>query len=203
MILRFLFTRSEFRGTLVLTAGVISFRLLMFATGQPEIAPEEFSNEKQEQVSDQAKKKPDRIEINSADSTRLLDLNGIGPVFARRIVKYRESLGGFVSLRQLLEVYGMDTTRYQGFISQIRLDTSHLVKLDINRATFKQLLAHPYLDYEQVKALCRFRERKGKLQAPGELWAAGVLPDSLRTRLVQYLFAGKDSVQKEVRGFVK
>ncbi|HBB90240.1 MAG: hypothetical protein A2X22_05535 [Bacteroidetes bacterium GWF2_49_14] len=203
MILRFLFTRSEFRGTLILASGVIAVRLLMSAAGHPDIPPEEFLPEKPEEVSEQSKKKADKIEINSADSTRLLDLNGIGPVFARRIVRYREALGGFIAVGQLLEVYGMDTIRYEGFISQIYLDTSHLIKLDVNRATFKQLLAHPYLDYEQVKAVCRFRERKGKLEAPGELWAAGVLPDSLRKSLRQYLFAGQDSVQKEARGFVK
>ncbi len=203
MILRFLFTRSEFRGTLILTSGVIIVRLLMSAAGHPDIPPEELLLDTPGEVSNQSKKKVEQIEINSADSTRLLDLNGIGPVFARRIVRYREALGGFIAVGQLLEVYGMDTIRYKGFISQIYLDTSHLIKLDVNRATFKQLLAHPYLDYEQVKAVCRFRERKGKLEAPGELWAAGILPDSLRKNLPQYLFAGPDSVQKEARGFVK
>lgn len=203
MIIRFLFTRSEFRGTLILVSGVILVRLLMSAAGHPDIPPDEFLPETQGEVSNQSKKKVEQIEINSADSSRLLDLNGIGPVFARRIVKYREALGGFKEVGQLLEVYGMDTMRYNGFVSQICLDTSRLIKLDVNRATFKQLLAHPYLDYEQVKSVCRFRERKGKLEAPGELWAAGVLPDSLRRSLQQYLFAGRDSVQKEDRGFVK
>jgi DNA uptake protein ComE-like DNA-binding protein len=204
MILKYLFTRSEIRGTLVLTVVVVGIRFLIFAIDTGNTAPDTPAGDSvANSLSQQVKKKPEKIEVNSADTVKLLDLNGIGPAYARRIVKYRDALGGFASLGQLREVYGMDSARYSGFINQVKLDTSQLKRLDVNRATFKELLAHPYLDYEQVKAVCRFREKKGRLSSPGELWAAGVLPDSIRTRLGHYLFAGKDSVQKDRPRFVK
>ncbi len=204
MFFRFLFTRSELRGTLMLTFGVAVVRLLLFAVGSPEeLDTGNLGASGTIDTPQAAKKQPVKIEVNTADSLKLLDLKGIGPSFAGRIIKYRRALGGFAELRQLREVYGMDSIRYDGFIGQLSIDTAHLKKMDVNRATFKELLAHPYLDYEQVKALCRFRDRKGILSSPGELWAAGVLADSLQEKLLPYLFAGKDSVQKVYSGFAK
>jgi len=151
----------------------------------------------------QARKKPKIIEINSADSLALLDLPGIGPVFAKRIIKYRQMLGGFAYPEQLKEVYGMDSARLSGFIKQIRIDTSGIRRIDINKATFKELLAHPYLEYEQVKAIARFRDKKGLLGSPGELWAAGILADSLWSCLSHYLIVVTDSALKENKILVK
>jgi len=198
---RYLFTRSELRGILILSMGVILIRVLAYSLDQRLLPGEEPKSGENLQpglsMSDStAQVRPARkkLEINSADSIALLDLTGIGPSFSRRIVKYREMLGGYFSLSQLAEVYGMDSLRLKGFITEIRLDTSRLRKLNLNSATFKELLAHPYLDYDQVKAISRFRDRRGMLDSPGELWAAGVLPDSLWSKLSHYLVATKDSV---------
>jgi len=182
---------------LILSIGVILIRVLAYSVN-PEL--HQLNGERQAVIkadaANQVRKKPKQIEINSADSLALLDLPGIGPSFAKRILKYRQMLGGYACLEQLKEVYGMDSVRYNGFIKQIRIDTSHIRKLDVNKATFKELLAHPYLDYEQVKAIARFRDKKGTLTSPGELWAAGVLADSLRSRLSHYLVVRKDSINK-------
>lgn len=201
---RYLFTRSELRGVLILSFGVILIRVLAYA-----ISPmvNDYSADAailaRTDSTEQARRKPKIIEINSADSLTLLDLPGIGPVFAKRIIKYRQMLGGFVYPEQLQEVYGMDSARLSGFINQIRIDTSEIRKMDINKATFKELLAHPYLEYEQVKAIARFRDKKGLLVSPGELWAAGVLADSLWNGLSHYLIAVTDSAQKEKKILVK
>jgi competence ComEA-like helix-hairpin-helix protein len=203
MILRYLFTRSEFRGSMILTSLAIGIRIIGSSAVLKE-APEISSRTDSALIdsSEQIRSKA-RIEINSADSVKLLDLNGIGPVFARRIIRYRQSLGGFAKISQLKEVYGMDSLRLSGFINQITLDTSRLNKMDVNRASFRELLAHPYLEYDHVKSMCRFRESKGILHSPGELWAAGALPDSLRVKLLPYLYTGRDSVEKPPKVFVK
>lgn len=201
---RYLFTRSELRGVLFLSFGVILIRVLAYSISPlhsdnlmdtPTLAGEDSAG--------QARKKPKLIEINSADSLDLDELPGIGPAFARRIIRYREMLGGFAYPAQLKEVYGMDSARLSGFIKLVRIDTSGIRKLDVNKATFKELLAHPYLEYEQVKAIARFRDKKGRLESPGELWAAGILADSLRGCLSHYLIAGTDSVLKENKILVK
>jgi len=195
MFLRFLFTRSEVRGTLILTASVVAARILLFAV-RPAAMPDAGDLPRHSAISQAQPKKPVRIEINGADSVKLLEINGIGPVFANRIIRYRKSLGGFRHPGQLLEVYGMDTVRWNSLKDQIRIDTSGIRRMDVNRASFKELLAHPYLEYEQVKALCRFRDRKGRLHSPDELRAAGVLPDTVLDKLLPYLTADGDSVQK-------
>ncbi len=201
---RYLFTRSELRGVLILSFGVIAIRVLAYAIipvaenlplGNPVSASLDSSG--------QVRKKPRLIEINSADSLALDELPGIGLVFAKRIIKYREMLGGYAYPAQLKEVYGMDTGRLAGFIKLIRIDTLHLRKLDLNKATFKELLAHPYLDYDQVKAIVRFRDKKGRLNSTGELWAAGVLADSLWKGLSHYLTVVADSSFKQDKILVK
>jgi competence protein ComEA len=191
---RYLFTRSEMRGILILSSGVIIIRLLAY-TISPLVSPIEdslYAGVFYDSV-EQSKRKPKTIDINSADSLSLLELNGIGPVFAKRILQYRKMLGGYAYERQLLEVYGMDTARLSGFLDQIKIDTMVLKKLDLNNATFKELLSHPYLDYDQVKAIARYRDKKGVITSTGELWAAGVLADSLWVGLQHYLVVQKDS----------
>ncbi len=201
---RYLFTRSELRGVLILSFGVILIRVLAYAVS-PMVGDSKGDTVVLSTVDQSipSHKKPKLVEINSADSLQLDELTGIGPAFARRIIKYREMLGGFVYSKQLKEVYGMDSARLSGFINQIRIDTSHIRKLNINTATFKELLAHPYLEYEQVKAIVRFRDKKGVIGSPGELWAAGVLADSLWAGLSHYLIVAGDSLLKGDKILVK
>jgi DNA uptake protein ComE-like DNA-binding protein len=201
---RYLFTRSELRGILILSLGVILIRVLAYSIGPVNDELQEVSiTAGSNDSTGQARKKPKILEINSADSSALMDLPGIGPVFAKRIIKYRQMLGGYVRVGQLIEVFGMDTARLNGFIKQVRVDTSSLRKLDINKATFKELLAHPYLEYDQVKAIAQFRDKKGRLESPGELWAAGILADSLWQGLSHYLIVLPDSVIKDDKILVK
>lgn len=101
------------------------------------------------------------LDINVADSTVLVELPQIGEVMASRIQRYRERLGGFVSLDQLYEVKGMDSARYATIKPYIVLENKEIRIIDVNRDEFKALLRHPYLEYEQVKAIVNHRERKG------------------------------------------
>jgi len=110
-----------------------------------------------------AERPPLMIEINTADSAQLVKLYGIGPSFAGRILKYRGMLGGFFSIEQLLEVYGMDSVRYAGIQNNVKADTSLILTIDVNTAEFKTLLHHPYLDYETVKLICNYREYSGPI----------------------------------------
>jgi len=127
------------------------------------------------------------VELNSADSAALLPLPGIGPVFAGRIVKYRQLLGGYVCPDQILEVYGMDSLRYRPLTPFLRTDTTLLSKLDPNTADFRDLLRHPYLEYENVLALVRYREMLGPLDSLGEIRRNFLLPDSTLEKIRPYL----------------
>jgi DNA uptake protein ComE-like DNA-binding protein len=127
------------------------------------------------------------VELNSADSTLLIELPGIGGVFAARIIKYRNRLGGFVSTDQLSEVYGMDQQRLQAIRPYISIDTTHLVKIDINQASFKELLRHPYLEYYLVKAIADYRQKNKGFRDIRELRNIGLFYDELYAKIRPYL----------------
>ncbi len=99
------------------------------------------------------------IELNSADSIKLESLKGIGPAFARRIIKYRAMLGGFVNKRQLLEVYGFTEEKYGVIENEIEVDPSLVHKINLNSDDFKTVNHHPYITYELTKKIFDARRR--------------------------------------------
>ena len=101
------------------------------------------------------------LDINVADSTALIALPQIAQVMASRIHRYRNRLGGFVTMEQLFEIKGMDAARFEAIKPYIVLENKNITKINVNQDEFKTLLRHPYLDYEQVKAIVNHRERKG------------------------------------------
>ena len=132
------------------------------------------------------------IDINRADSVQLLPLPGIGPVYAGRIIKYRNLLGGFFSVDQLGEVYGISSETLDLIKDKIEIDTSAINKINLGRATFRELLRHPYLEYEDVKALVNYRDFAGSIQSHQELMINYILPDSLLLRVIPYLHINKN-----------
>lgn len=101
------------------------------------------------------------IDFNTADTAALKLLPGIGSTFASRIVRYRERLGGFHSRSQLLEVKGIDSAHLEPFEKYVIITPEKVKKLKINTFSFKELLKHPYLEYNDVKKIVTFREKKG------------------------------------------
>ena len=99
------------------------------------------------------------VELNSADSLSLIGLNGIGAVYAKRILKYRELLGGFVSVTQLKEVYGFSEEMYQKVSPQVSVDAGKIQKLNLNKDDFKKINKHPYLSYELTKSIFDWRKK--------------------------------------------
>ena len=104
------------------------------------------------------------VDINTIDSTTLVELPQIGSYTASRIIAYREKLGGFIDLEQLREVKGVDSARYESVLPYLRLENVEIHKLDVNRADFKTLVNHPYLSYDLVKAIFKQRDSKGMIK---------------------------------------
>ena len=126
------------------------------------------------------------IDINIADTTLLKQLPGIGGAFAKWIVNYREKLGGYCETEQLLEVYRMDTTRYNAIKDFVIVDSTFTPnKLKINTDEFKVLLKHPYLEYDDVKKIVNHREQKGMITSWKQL--VKIVGDSVNPKLRYYI----------------
>lgn len=104
------------------------------------------------------------IELNSADSLQLIALNGIGPSFAKRILKYKQLLGGYLKAEQLKEVYGFTEEMYLKISPLVKVNSTLVTKLDLNTDDFKTINKHPYLTYELTKDICNKR-RAGIIDA--------------------------------------
>ncbi len=102
------------------------------------------------------------FDINTADEAQISTVKGIGAVLSKRIVKFRDKLGGFVSQTQFQEVYGLspaviDRLQKHAYISA----NFHAQPLNINTEDIQKLAAHPYLTYQQAKSIVRYREQHG------------------------------------------
>lgn len=128
-----------------------------------------------------------QVELNHADSLTLQKVPGIGPVFSRRIIKYRDLLGGFYAVHQLAEVYGIDADKYAALEPWFTVDTTLIRPLAVNQADYRTLIRHPYLNKQQTKILFRLIERKGKLQGWEELRLLDEFPSGEIERLRYYL----------------
>lgn len=126
------------------------------------------------------------IDLNSADTLELMQIRGIGPVFSRRILKYRDILGGYNQTGQLKEVYGIDGERFLEISPFLVADTSMIIKLRPATDDFGILLRHPYLDYDQVSQIFRLRDA-GKLDSIEDLLTLPDFTDSDIERLSPYL----------------
>ena len=111
-----------------------------------------------------AKKAISPVDINTVDSTALVELPQIGGYTASRIIAFRDKLGGFIDKEQLRDVKGMDSARFTSIQPYILIGEAELRKIDVNRADFKTLVGHPYLNYEQVKRIFNQREKRGMIK---------------------------------------
>jgi competence protein ComEA len=127
------------------------------------------------------------VELNSATPAEFEYLRGIGPVFAQRICKYRSLLGGFASIGQLTEVYGMTDSVVKVNEKMLTLDKSRIRKININKADFPALSRHPYISAYEAKAIIHYRETKGSIDSLNELIINNLVNDSVMVKLIDYL----------------
>jgi len=127
------------------------------------------------------------IELNSADSMDLLEIRGVGPAFAHRILRYRNKLGGFYAKEQLLEVYGMDSARFAQVSEYCRIGNGEIQKININTATVADFKKHPYFDYYLAKSIVDYRILHGAFTKVEQLRYIPLVYEDLYKKLVPYL----------------
>ncbi len=127
------------------------------------------------------------IELNGADSIQLLGIRGIGPTFASRIIRFRNRLGGFYSKKQLLEVYGIDSLKYDQLKDLIDVNAGLITKINLNSFTFEEIKKHPYLTYKQVNAIIQYRSQHGLFKSINDLSNIAILNEEIIRKIEPYI----------------
>lgn len=101
------------------------------------------------------------IDINSAEKIDLIKIKGIGNKIGERIIKFREKLGGFVSINQIDSVFGIDKKNLKSIKNNLLISENFTPKkIKINHFSFKEILSHPYISYESTKKIFNYRKKK-------------------------------------------
>ncbi|MBT6808131.1 MAG: helix-hairpin-helix domain-containing protein [Flavobacteriales bacterium] len=133
------------------------------------------------------KKKIQIIEINNADSLELILIKGIGPFYAKQIIKYRNKLGGFISYDQFSEVWRLEKLDLHNFRKQTILDTTTIVKININNCTSEQLWNHPYVNYKIANAIVNYRGQHGEYKNIKDIQEIVLIDSQLFRKIAPYL----------------
>lgn len=126
------------------------------------------------------------LDINLAMATDWQRIYGIGPVLSERIVNFRESLGGFHSIDQVSETYGISDSLFRTFKDHLFLNTVP-DSLYINRMSEKELSGHPYVSYKQARVLSLYKKEHGPYLDIEDLVATHVVDSSWLEKLKPYL----------------
>ncbi len=130
---------------------------------------------------------PKAIDINSADSSAFEALPGIGPKLATRIIGFREKLGGFHSVMQVKETYGVHDSVFQKIKIFLRLETMPK-RINLNTATKEVLRAHPYFKWNIANAIIEYRNQHGLFRNMESLRQIALIDDEVFNRISPYLF---------------
>ncbi|MGN1217639.1 MAG: ComEA family DNA-binding protein [Phocaeicola sp.] len=122
------------------------------------------------------------IDANSADTSTLKKIPGIGRVISKNIVSYRNRLGGFYDVGQLLEVKYVDSTLLVWF--QVKSDVFR--RINVNKAGLDELRSHPYMDFHKAKAIVDFRRKRGRISGMSQISMFKEFSDEDISRLSHY-----------------
>lgn len=123
------------------------------------------------------------VVLNTADTSALKTVPGIGPYFARKVVEYGERLGGYVSVDQLGEIedFPLDAKRF------LIIQEAQPRLLNINQLSLNELKRHPYINFYQAKAITDYRRLHGPIKSLNDLRLSRDFPPEAIERLLPYV----------------
>ena len=126
------------------------------------------------------------VDINVADTSAFIALPGIGSKLASRIINFRDRLGGFYSVEQVGETYGLPDSTFQMIKGSLQLSGS-VKKLHVNTATKDDLKVHPYIRWNLANAIVEYRNQHGNFNTLDELKNISLVDDNVYNKIIHYL----------------
>jgi competence ComEA-like helix-hairpin-helix protein len=128
-----------------------------------------------------------KTEINEADTSAFIALPGIGSKLAKRIISYREKLGGFYSVDQISETYFLPDSTFQKIKHYLIADSKAIKKININLATAEEMKSHPYIKYNIANAIFQYRRQHGNYNSVEEIRKIMTVTDDFYEKVFPYL----------------
>lgn len=144
------------------------------------------TNERKNEQKSESINPPTVIDVNQATHEEWLQLRGIGRTFAARIIQHREKLGGFISLDQLKEIYGLPDSTFRNITPYLKFSTPIYRKISINQPNLQTIL-HPYLTRKQVDVLVRYRMNHGSFKNMEDLIKTNIFSKEMVEKIKPYI----------------
>ncbi|RZL20353.1 MAG: helix-hairpin-helix domain-containing protein [Pedobacter sp.] len=127
------------------------------------------------------------IDINTADTSAFIALPGIGSKLSARILAFRDKLGGFYSVEQVGETYGLPDSTFQKIKERLQVDENNIRKMNVNTATKDELKAHPYIRWNLANAIVEYRNQHGSFKNMEELKNIALVDEPTFSKISHYL----------------
>lgn len=127
------------------------------------------------------------LDINIGDSAAYDALPGIGGGFSKRILKFREKLGGFYKVEQVAETFGLPDSTYQKIKPYLKINGDNIRKININTATIEELKAHPYIRWQLAKVIIEYKKQHGDYKSLEDLKKIMIIDEETYNKISPYL----------------
>jgi competence ComEA-like helix-hairpin-helix protein len=130
-----------------------------------------------------------KVDINLADTTAFIALPGIGSKLSKRIIAFREKLGGFYMIDQIGETYLLPDSTFQKVKPHLVMGNTPTKKININTASVNEMKTHPYIRYNLANAIFQYRQQHGNFNSIEEIKKILIITDEIYLKIAPYLIA--------------
>ena len=127
------------------------------------------------------------VDINSATPEEMRNIPGMENGLQYRIAKFREKLGGFISIEQVKETYGITDSAFAAMLPFLKLNNANVLKLNVNTASDMELNAHPYITRPVAKAIALYRIQHGNYQTVADIKKIAFIKEDVFQKIAPYL----------------
>ncbi len=127
------------------------------------------------------------VDVNTADSNAFIALPSIGEGYSRRIIKFREKLGGFYKIEQVAETFGLPDSVFQKIKPYLTINGSNTKKININTGTEEELKAHPYIRWQLAKLIIEYKKQHGNFKTLQDLKKIMLINEETYLKISPYL----------------